>query len=375
MKLKRGFLLGFVLLLSYFQLAHSVGSSQSRNIPSYGNVLYGSSPPYITGWGAFFIWEIDRYTNEENDSARTSPMSIVFPSEIASNAEMAMEYMKARGYNAVRVWWEPPTSITWVPYDEAQLQKWIDLARGLDMWIVACCAAYYDQYQYEDQWINHWREIMTRFKDSYDKIIWEPANEPVMQWHDGSHQLTGYTAVTELARIYQRWIDMCRGLGDSHWIVVSCASWWLDIPWVDWFPIVNDPSNKVYIGAHFYYFYEWQQNRWTVADAEADADAKFNDILAAVSKHKRPFICTEYGAFPFSPNYDFNAVPTAQYGGASGYSTVSLAFTQRLTRHFNSAGIGYLLFPAGGWAKDWPPGWHYGGLYGGLDIWGQYLQR
>jgi aryl-phospho-beta-D-glucosidase BglC (GH1 family) len=241
------------------------------------------------------------------------------------------------------------------------------------MWIIADCHAYYDQYQYEDQWINHWQGIVARFKDSYDKIIWEPANEPVMNWEDDSHALNGQQAVTELARIYQRWIDMCRGMGDTHWVVVSAVCWWNSLPFEDWFPSVNDPLNKIYLNSHFYYFYEWAQDKWTVADAEANADERFNEVLAAMSKHGRPFLCTEYGATPFSSDYGYDQVPTAQYGGASGYSTVSLAFTQELTRHFNDAGISYVLFPAGEWAKDWSQGWHYTGLYGGMDVWGQYL--
>jgi hypothetical protein len=373
MKLKRGFLLGFVFLLSYFQLAHSTSNSQ-LTFPSNGMVVYAPTPPpHVTGWGGFFIWEVDRYTNEENDSARKSPMSTVFSGEVASNAEMAMNYMKARGYNAARVWWEPPTSTTWVPYNEAQLQKWINLAKGLNMWIVAGCSTYFDQYQYEDQWINHWQGVISKFKDSYDKIIWEPANEPVMQWNDGSHALEGRQAVNELARIYQRWIDMCRNMGDTHWIVVSAVCWWNSLPYEDWFPTVNDPLNKIYIGAHFYYFYEWNQDKWTVTDAEAYADSKFSDIQAVIAKHNRPFICTEYSAFCYSDNYGYNDVPTAQYDGAAGYSTISLAFAKRLTQHFKSAGISYLLYPAGQWSKDWSQGWHYGGLYGGMDVWGQYL--
>jgi hypothetical protein len=83
------------------------------------------------------------------------------------------------------------------------------------------------------------------------------------------------------------------------------------------------------------------------------------------------------GATPFTANYNtVESVPTAQYGGAAGYSTVSLAYIQRLITNFDNypGRIGYVLWPAGDWAKSWAQGWHYGGLFGGMDVWGQLLE-
>jgi len=167
---------------------------------------------------------------------------------------------------------------------------------------------------------------------------------------------------------------MARSLGDQHWLLVTHPCW--DVPglaYEDWFPDVTDSLNQWFIGAHFYYFYEWEQAYWTVADAQANADSRFTSVLLAIQKHGRPWLSTELGATPFSPNYECEAVPGYQYCGAAGYSTVSLAFVVRMATHFNANNLSYTLYACGDWVKNWSLGWHYDGLYGGVDVWGQYL--
>jgi aryl-phospho-beta-D-glucosidase BglC (GH1 family) len=326
--------------------------------------------PLLRGWGGIRLVETTTYTNIENDSPRSSPTSQVFIGEVASNAELTFLELKRRGYNTVRACWRPLVPETdWNPYTDAYMERFIEIAKALDMWIIVDCHGYNQHYQNEDEWINQWQSIVSKFKDTYDKIVWEPINEPVMD------PLTGQTAVTELARIYQRWIDMCRGLGDTHWIVVSRACWSLDIPYVEWFPSVADPLNRVFLGAHAYYQYEWSQDKWTVTDAQKAADEQFNNLKTVVARYGRPYLCTEMSADPYSSSYGYEQVPGAKYGGAAGYSDVSLAFMQRTISNFVSAGWGYILWVAGDWGKDWSLGWHYGGLYGGLDVWGQHVPQ
>jgi hypothetical protein len=363
-----------LFLFSYaFPIAAAV-SQTAQSVPSYGIISYDDAiNPLLGGWGGVRLVETTTYTNIENDSLRTTPASIVFAGEVASNAELTLIYMKSQGYNAVRACWRTPTTepITgWNPYNDVWMQRFIEIAKALNMWIIADCHAYYDHYQYEDGWIEHWHHVLSTFKDSYDKIIWEPINEPVMQWSDGTHALEGQQAVNELARIYQRWIDMCRDLGDQHWIVVSGVCWWNNLPPVDWYPVVSDPFNRTFLNYHFYYFYDDYPNDWTIADAQAKADYRFDVAKQVIAKYNRPFISTEVGAQAY---YGVTPPPDLQYDGASGYSTVSLAFVQRLMANFNSYGVGYVLWPAGDWAKDWSGGWHYTGLYGGVDVWGQLL--
>jgi len=346
---------------------------------SYGTILYNNAVPLLGGWGGIRLCETVRMTNIENNSRRYSPPSIVFPGEVASNAELTCLEIKKMGYNAVRFIWRPATSegdASW-KYNENWMNRAIEIAKALGMWIIVDCHGYHDAYQYEEEWLNEWRGVIFRFKDSYEKIVWEPINEPLMYWKDGSHKLTGKDAVNELARIYQRWIDMCRGLGDAHWVVVSHICWWDPLPYVEWFPVVSDPLNRIFLNGHFYYFYEYNMDRWTVEQAQRMADRTFNNVVAVIDKYKRPFLCTEMGATPFTAKYNtVESVPTAQYGGAAGYSTVSFAYIQRLITNFDNypGRIGYILWTAGDWAKSWPQGWHYGGLFGGMDVWGQLLE-
>lgn len=347
------------------------------SIGSYGGITYNNFVPLLGGWGGIRIYETVRATNIENGSKRYWPQSIVFPGEVASNAELTCLELKSRRYNAVRFIWQPATTgkpSTWL-YNETWMDRAIKIAKALNMWIIIDCHAFHDHYQYENQWINEWYNIISRFKDSYEKIVWEPINEPCMWYYDGSNKLTGTAAVNKLAQIYQRWINICRGLGDTHWIVISNICWYDPHPWT--FPSVNDPLNRIFLTSHFYMLYEYEMDRWTISEAQLFADQRFMIIINAINTLQRPFLCTEMGATPFSGDYDTpEEVPTCRYGGVSAYSDVSLAFVQRMiTRMDNySSRIGYILWCAGDWAKNWPEGWHYGGLYGGLDIWGQLLE-
>ncbi|MGB9615475.1 MAG: hypothetical protein ACPL3B_08240, partial [Fervidobacterium sp.] len=85
-------------------------------------------------------------------------------------------------------------------------------------------------------------------------------------------------------------------------------------------------------------------------------------ILPAIELYKKPFICTEMGA-----DYGTEIPPDVQYTGSSGYSTVTLAFVQRLISNFDNhqKRIGYILWPAGDWSKA--------GLYGAMNVWGNLL--
>jgi len=365
-----------IMLLFLFSYAFPIAASASQtaqSVPSYGTISYDdANDPLLGGWGGVRLVETTRYTNIEADSPRTTPPSIVFPGEVASNAEMTLIYMKSQGYNTVRACWRPPTTepITgWNPYNDVWMQRFIEIAKALDMWIIADSHDYFDHYQYEDGWIEHWRHVLSTFKDTYTKIVWEPQNEPLMQYRDGSNELKGEQAVTELGRIYQRWINMCRAMGDTHWIIFSGKCYGCELPFPDWFPNVIDPLNKIFLNYHFYYFIEW--STWTIESARQSANIKINEIKQVIAKHNRPFICTEIGAQPNC--YAETEVPDRQYDGTSGYSNVSLAFVQQMVENFQAERIGYMLWPAADWAKDWSEGWHYGGLYGGVDVWGQLL--
>jgi len=359
------------LIITFFLTSYSSVSAvllSSKRISTYGAIsYYGASIPLLGGWGGIRLFEVNRFTGETNDASRTEPPSIVFPSEVASNTEMAMRKMKEVGYNAVRVMFEGPlleTRPEW-GWNDAWFQKTLAIAEALKLWLIVDYHGYYDVSRVKDEWIAWWRDnLISKYKNAYDKLIWEPINEPVMEG------LEGQDAVDALALAYQEWVDMCRGLGDTHWIVVSCVCWWNSLPEVDWFPTVTDALNKTFLNRHFYYFYEWNMDRWTVEQAQAQADHCYQVIVQAIQKYNRPFLTTEMGA-----DYGVIEPPDARYEGASSYSPTSLAFVQRIITNFDShpGRIGYILWPAGDWAKDWPGGENYTGLYGGMNTWGTLL--
>jgi len=313
------------------------------------------------GWGGIRLFESVVFDQK-------GASSVIFQGETASQAELTMLELKRQGFNAIRVMFESPISTqanrrVW-GWDNLWFDKTLQIAKALDMWLIVDWHGYTDSYQFTDQWIGFWRDsVVSKYKDSYEKIVWEPINEPLMRWNDGSHELGGKEAVNALTSQYQKWVDMARGLGDTHWIVVSALCYWSSLPVVEWFPVLTDPLNRLFLGMHFYYFYAQHQGGWTVADAQAQADYVYNDIIvSAITRYNRPFLVTEMGA-----HYGTTAPPDIQFDGSAGYSTVSLAFAQRMIANFDAhpGRIGYLLWTAGDWTTA--------GLYGGLGVWGASL--
>lgn len=351
------------LIITFFLTSYSNVSGallSSEPISTYGIISYdGMSSPLLGGWGGIRLYEVNRFTSETNDSPRTEPPSIVFPGEVASNTEMTMRKMKEIGYNAVRVIFHSPLLET-VPewdWDDSWFQKTLAIAEALDLWLIVDYHGYYDASRVKDGWIAWWRDnLISKYKDAYNRLIWEPINEPVMEG------LEGQDAVDALELAYQEWIDMCRGLGDTHWIVISGVCWWNSLPFVDWFPTVNDSLNKIFLNYHFYYFYEYHQDAWTEEEAETHAGNVYNEIQGVIETHNRPFLCTELGA-------DCGVVlpPDVIFSGSAQYTPVTLAFVQRLISHFDAHPnrIGYILWPGGDWSNA--------ELYGAMNIWGNLL--
>lgn len=342
------------MIMALFLTSHSnvsAVSQSSERIPNQGTISYDWRIPLLGGWGGVRLYETT-YGDLGN------PGSIVFSGERASNAEMVMRLMKERGYNTVRALWEPPTSEQgpeW-GYNKGWMQRFIDIAETLDMWMIVDCHGYTDPYYYEEEWISFWENIISDFRYSYEKIVWEPINEPVMG------NLHGQAAVDKLKIIYQGWVDMCRSLGDTHWIVISGVCWWNSLPFVDWFPNMNDSLNMIFLNYHFYYFYEYHQDAWTEEEAETHADNVYNAIQEVIETHNRSFLCTELGA-------DCGVVlpPDVIFPGSAQYTPVTLAFVQRLISRFDAYRnrIGYILWPGGDWSNA--------ELYGAMNIWGNLL--
>ena len=341
-KIRVALLLLASLLFSLIAYPVSSGAlNASSTFSISGTIINQESTPLVGGWGGARLSETVRYTEEAINSPRASPQSVVFNGEVASNAEMEMLYMKNHGWNAVRAYWEAPyrqQSAEW-GYNSTWLNRMITIAEALGMYIIVDCHGYYDASENFSLWMSTWAGIISQFKNSYSGIIWEPLNEPL------EPGLAGASAVSALQTQYQAWIDQARNLGDTHWIIVSGIEFGNSQPdMVNWFPAVNDQINRVFYNWHYYFYFDDESSDWTIAAAQAKADAYFNAITQLIAKYNRPFLCTEMGAQSHTGSAP---PPDLQYDKASGYSTVSLAFVQRLVTDFdNCAGgrIGYMLW-------------------------------
>lgn len=361
-----------LILISFliFPLAVSptLSLQSSYSVSSRGYVLYNSKPPLLRGWGASRIHEADRYKGEWTDGPRQEPASEVFPFEVASDLEMTVKLLLKRGYNAIRVgfdgpvnWSESKAGPEW-QWNEAYFAKALEICRHYGIWMIICYFGHgSDPYQHTTEWLNFWRYIIETYGPRYDKIVWEPCNEPLPWYSDGSNKLSGRDAVNLIGQIYQEWINMARGLGDAHWLVVPVPDWWNPLPEEEWWPNVTDPLNRTFLGRHHYFFYEDHKNNWTLEAAEAQADHDFQVDMAAITRYGKPFLNTEFGATTGG-----SEAPDQVYvNGYTAYSNTTLAYVKRLIKNYEDAGLGYILFPC---SDVYPPR-----LYGDMNVWGQYV--
>lgn len=318
--------------------------------------------PLLIGWGGIRLFEatLNMDTNPANLESE------VFVGEQASNAEMVMRRLKAEGFNCIRAYFEhapygqPDDRYHW---NDEWFKRFVTLAKHYDVWVIVDYHGYREPYEHEDEWIGFWQTLISSYKDLYAKMVWGTCNEPITPYQ-------GQQAIDEWTRLAQRWIDMCRGLGDSHWIVVSEVCWGVvGFPAVEWYPVVNDPLNKVFYDKHFYYdFYDdadQDPTRWTLENALARADHFYNLVVEVMEKYNRPFLCCEMGAFTGGED----PPDVLKCEGGSNHSPLSVAFLQRLINHFDthSPRIGFMLWSAG----DWVPL----GLYGDWACWGNLLSH
>lgn len=314
------------------------------------------SYPLVGGWGGVRIKEAAEFSSG-------NPASIVFSGERASDTETALRMMKDRGYNCFRSHFcspllEPENQAFW-GWDHTLFERTLEMARALDMWIIVDYHGYDDLRLRRNDWISWWRtNIIRQYRNSYDKMIWQPMNEPVV--FNGDPQ----DSINMLGEGYQEWINMCRGEGDVHWLVMHSACWYTgDIEEYKWWPFVDDPLNRVFLDRHWYYFYEWNNWRWTQAEARAYADEVYNDvILRAIQRYNKPFITTEFGCEPGAGAPD-------TIGPYPNYTPVTLAFIQRLVDRFDSANprIGYIFWSGGNWTES--------GVGGGMNTWDPLLSH
>ncbi len=348
--------------------------STSRNIPVAASHLPPSPVPVIVGWGGTRLDEIVTYNP-------TNPVSNVFPGEQASNQEVQVRHLASMGLNAFRVSFQSACT-TWQEngaYNPDWLNRSIAVARHYNMWLIVDYHGYtdLDTSSSADCWLGFWAPLVQQFKNAYDKLVWEPINEP-----------TGFgdSNVAWLSTQYQRWIDQARGSGDTHWTIVqNLCSYSCNLTnMADGYPTVNDTAGRVFISLHTYFFYDLCVSgvygvyglscAWDNSSADAWANKFYRAVVDGVTRTGWPSLNTEGGAVAFSTNScSSNCAPDTVLSGDAGYSLTSFRFIQTLTNLYDSyqpQRINWVWWPMGSWTST--PG---AGVLGSLapNGWGSLL--
>lgn len=222
--------------------------------------------PLMTGWAGVRIGE--------SDPQQGNPPSNVFPGQSASDMELEVANLTARGFNTERVIFKNPetSGIEWpnkVAFNNTRLARATAIAQHFGIYMILNyhhdCDWVNSTYTCTDpetrltvtdlqsKWLRFWEDNVTLpLKNSYERLVYEPLNEPLVSGTLKNGNLLPYPGTpAELADAYQRFINTVRNtVGDTeHYIVVSNANWDGD------FPTVTDPQNKLLLSRHWYYFY------------------------------------------------------------------------------------------------------------------------
>src|SRR5207249_333805 len=298
------------------------------------------SVPTLVGWGAVRM--------DESQAGSGGVSSAVFPGECGSGMELLVIEMKAKGYNTVRVDFDPYCTDTvdynyMSIYSQTNAQRAVQIAQHYGFWIIIDYHGYSDIFGNTSCWLNYWKPIIQNLGPSYSQIIWEPENEPTTSCNNSpsscpSSPCSSDTAcVTYLSTAYQQWINQARSLGDTHWIVVqnlcSYACGFSDMS--QGYPSVTDPlgtlsqGGRVFISLHSYMDYNQFSSAWTNTTAEDLANQYYQAVVAGVSSTGWPALNTEGGTDTLScdPNM---CGPDVVLDGSAGYTVVTFHFIQTL---------------------------------------------
>src|SRR3989475_1576623 len=335
------------------------------------------SVPVLIGWGGIRM--------DESVTNTAGTPSAVFPGEYASNMELSLILMKAKGYNTVRVDFDPYCTDTvdynyMSVYSQTNAQRAVHIAQHYGFWIIIDYHGYSDIFRNTSCWLNYWKPIVQNIGPLYSQIIWEPENEPeynscnlspVNCLNITAPCSSDTSCVTNLGVAYQQWISQARVLGDTHWIVVqnlcSYACGFSDMS--QGYPIVTDPlgtlsqGGRIFISLHSYMDYNQFSGSWTNTTAETVANHYYQAVVAGVSNTGWPALNTEGGTDTLScdPNM---CGPDIVLNGSAGYTLVTFHFIQSLVNlydHNNPERINWMWWPAGSWTNT-PGSGQYGAL-------------
>ena len=330
------------------------------------------SVPVLTGWGGVRM--------DESTSNLGGPPSAVFPGENASNMELSLMLLKAKGYNTVRVDFDPYCTDTvnynyMSVYSQTNAQRAVHIAQHYGFWIIIDYHGYSDIFRNTSCWLNYWKPIIQNIGPLYSQIIWEPENEPTTSCNNSPSSCpsapcsSDSSCVTYLSSAYQQWINQARSLGDTHWIVVqNLCSYSCNLcpagdgacpSAVDGYPRVSDPlgtlsqSGRIFISLHSYMDFNsyYDSVGWNNTIAESVALAYYQTVVAGISKTGWPALNTEGGTDPLCDHCS-STPPDTILGGSAGYTNVTLHFIQTLTKLYDSNSpqrINWVWWPAGSW--------------------------
>src|SRR6266702_1588111 len=346
------------------------------------------SVPTLVGWGAVRM--------DESQAGSGGTSSAVFPGESASNMELLLIEMKAKGYNTVRVDFDPYCTDTvdynyMSVYSQTNAQRAVQIAQHYGFWIIIDYHGYSDIFRNTSCWLNYWKPIVQNIGPMYSQIIWEPENEPTTDCSNSPSSCpnapcsSDSSCVIYLGNAYQRWINQTRSVGDNHWIVAqnlcSYACGFGDMS--QGYPTVTDPlgtlsqGGRIFISLHSYMDYNQFRSSWTNTTAEQLANQYYQAVVAGVSNTGWPALNTEGGTDTLScdPNM---CGPDIVLNGSAGYTLVTFHFIQSLVNLYDGNSlqrINWVWWPAGSWTNT--PG---AGTYGAMNCagnpvgWGCLLQ-
>jgi len=339
-------LIAFLLLYTHVPVSHAT-----------------QTPPTVTGWSGSRLSESTRFH-------KSNPASEVFPGENASDMEMQARMLIQKAFNGYRASFAPyctdPNGF-FGAYNATQLHRSIEIAAHYGLWIIVDYHGY-DELQTSTSttcWLNFWGGVIQQFTDSYDRIIWEPLNEP-------NATLTSLSIVSS---VYQQWVNQARSLGDDHWIVIeNLCSYACGLPIADYwkaYPKVNDSAGRLFISLHSYFEYRYHYTEWSNATADKYARTSLLNMLNGTENTGWPILNTEGGpGRPFGrlTNGTMITCPDLILNGSSGYCTTNFHFIQAETTLLDNqttalqSRLNWLWFPVGDWSST--PG---AGIYGSLS--------
>jgi len=294
--------------------------------------------------------------------------------------EMQARMLVQKGFNGYRASFAPyctdPNGFFGM-YNASQLHRSIEIAAHYGLWIIVDYHGN-DNLQTDNGsscWLNFWGGVVQQFMGSYDRIIWEPLNEPNAT----------FTSLSIVSFGYQRWVDQARNLGDNHWIVIeNLCSFSCGLPVADsWkaYPTVTDPAGRLFISLHAYFEYRYHYTQWSNATADSYAREWVLDMLNGTKNTGWPVLNTEGGpGRPFGrlANGTMVTCPDLILNGSSGYCATNFHFIQTMTTLLDNqvttlqSRLNWLWFPMADWSST--PG---AGIYGSLSStgpgWGTIL--